>query len=219
VRDRAYERSKRCIDVAVAGGGLVVLSPVLALVAIAVRMIDGPPVLFRQLRPGRDGRPFTILKFRTMDRSGAEAGPSSDGGRLTPLGRFLRETSLDEFPELVNVLRGEMSLVGPRPLLMQYLDRYTEAQARRHDVPPGVTGWVQVNGRNALTWDEKLALDVWYVEHRSLSLDLRILIRTLARVWRREGITHPGSPTMDEFMGSASGTRGAPGTPIVGGDS
>ena len=193
---------KRIVDVSGAAVGLVVLSPVIAAVAIVVRRSLGPPVLFRQERPGLHGRPFTILKFRTMQGVGPDGDETSDGERLTRMGAFLRSTSLDELPELVNVLKGDMSLVGPRPLLMRYLDRYSETQARRHEVRPGITGWAQVNGRNALTWEEKLELDVWYVDHRSLSLDLRILVRTLAHVWRREGINQPGSPTVQEFRGT-----------------
>lgn len=193
--------AKRALDLAVALPALVILSPVMLAVALAVRVALGPGVLFRQTRPGLGGAPFTILKFRTM-----RAGGGPDAERLTPLGRFLRATSLDELPELVNVLRGEMSLVGPRPLLMEYLPLYTPRQARRHDTLPGVTGWAQVNGRNAAGWDERLAMDVWYVEHRSLGLDLRILARTFAAVLRREGVNAPGSATMPKFTGS--GRRG-----------
>ena len=160
----------------------------------AVRVCLGRPVFFRQPRPGLHGRPFALVKFRTM-----RAGTGSDAERLTRFGRFLRTTSLDELPELWNVLRGDMSLVGPRPLLMQYLERYTPEQARRHEMKPGITGWAQVNGRNALTWDERFALDVWYVDHWSLALDLRILARTLGAILRRKGITAPGSATMPEF--------------------
>jgi lipopolysaccharide/colanic/teichoic acid biosynthesis glycosyltransferase len=167
-----------------------------------VRLRLGAPVFFRQQRPGLHGRPFTILKFRTM-RDAVDAGgsPLPDAERLTRLGKFLRSTSLDELPELLNVLGGDMSLVGPRPLLMQYLERYTPEQARRHEVRPGITGWAQVNGRNAITWERKFELDVWYVDHRSFLLDLRILARTLAGVVRREGITQPGSATAEEFRG------------------
>jgi lipopolysaccharide/colanic/teichoic acid biosynthesis glycosyltransferase len=174
------------------------------LVAILVRMVHGAPVLFRQMRPGYHGKPFYIYKFRTM--SDARDGRGSllpDAQRLTRLGRFLRSTSLDELPELFNVLRGEMSLVGPRPLLMQYLDRYTPEQARRHDVLPGITGWAQVNGRNALTWEDKFRLDVWYVDHWSPGLDLRIILITLGKVLKREGISQPGHATAEEFMGGA----------------
>jgi len=188
--------AKRLLDLALVLPGLLLLSPVLLCVALAVRVRLGPGVLFRQQRPGLHGRPFTILKFRTM-----RGGPGADAERLTPFGRLLRSTSLDELPELLNVLRGDMSLVGPRPLLMQYLPRYSPEQARRHEVPPGITGWAQVNGRNALSWEEKFALDVWYVDNRSLALDLRILWRTLLAVIRREGISAAGEATMPEFMG------------------
>jgi lipopolysaccharide/colanic/teichoic acid biosynthesis glycosyltransferase len=179
---------KRAIDVAGAAAALAVLSPVLAIVALAVRLVDGAPVLFRQDRPGLGGVPFTILKFRTMraPRAG-EVWHDTDAQRVSRLGRFLRASSLDELPELWNVLRGEMSLVGPRPLLVEYLDHYTPEERRRHDVPPGVTGWAVVNGRNALRFEERLALDVWYVDHWSLRLDLRILALTVWKVLRRSG--------------------------------
>lgn len=177
---------KRGIDAVGAAAGLAVLSPVLAAIAVAVRLTQGSPVLFRQLRPGRGGVPFTLVKFRTMRalRAG-EAKYRTDADRITPLGRFLRTTSLDELPELWNVLRGDMSLVGPRPLLMEYLDDYTAEEQRRHDVRPGITGWAAVNGRNALPFRQRLALDVWYVDHWSLWLDLRILARTVYQVLRR----------------------------------
>ena len=159
----------------------------------------GSPVFFRQTRPGYLGRPFTVVKFRTMT-----TGEGGDDVRLTRLGRLLRKTSLDEIPQLWNVLRGELSLVGPRPLLMQYLERYTPEQARRHEVLPGMTGWAQINGRNAISWEEKFALDVWYVDHWSLTLDLKILLQTIRKIVRREGISAPGVATMTEFMGSNS---------------
>ena len=198
-----YELLKRAIDVAGAAVLLVLLSPVLAAIAIAVRLRMGSPVLFRQLRPGRYGRPFTLVKFRTMaDARGHDGVPHPDSVRLTALGRFLRSTSLDELPELLNVLAGEMSLVGPRPLLMEYLPLYSPEQRRRHDVTPGVTGWAQVNGRNALTWDDKFALDTWYVDHRSLRLDFRILGRTLRQVVGGHGVSAPGHETMEPFRGS-----------------
>jgi sugar transferase EpsL len=200
--ERLYERLKRTIDVSVAAVGLVVLSPLIAAVAVVVRRSLGRPVLFRQERPGLHGRPFTIFKFRTMQALGSGEARAPDDTRLTRTGAFLRSTSLDELPELVNVLKGDMSLVGPRPLLMQYLDRYSETQARRHEVRPGITGWAQVNGRNALIWEQKFELDVWYVDHRSLALDLRILIQTFAHVWKREGINQPGSATAEEFLGA-----------------
>lgn len=195
--------AKRILDIAGASIGLVLISPVLLAVGIAIVATMGRPVLFRQRRPGLDGRPFELVKFRTMlpatDPSRAQA---NDAGRLTPLGRFLRRTSLDELPELVNVLKGDMSLVGPRPLLMEYLDRYTPDQARRHHVRPGITGWAQVNGRNATTWDERFALDLWYVDNRSIGLDLRILGMTVGQVLTRQGISAEGHATMPDFTGT-----------------
>jgi lipopolysaccharide/colanic/teichoic acid biosynthesis glycosyltransferase len=194
---------KRGLDIGLAATALVLAAPVLLLVAIAVRVNLGGPVLFRQQRPGLHGRPFTMVKFRTMrDALGRDGRPLPDADRLTPFGTLLRSTSLDELPELWNVVRGDMSLVGPRPLLMEYLDRYTPEQARRHEVRPGVTGWAQVNGRNALSWEERFRLDVWYVEHRSLRLDLRILLRTLALVLRRTGVSAQGDATMPVFQGN-----------------
>jgi len=196
-------RGKRAIDVAGAALGLIVLSPFLALIAIAIRARMGRPVVFRQLRPGRDGRLFTIYKFRTMSEArDGEGHLCPDAERLTGLGRFLRASSLDELPELVNVLRGDMSLVGPRPLMVEYLERYTPRQATRHAVRPGLTGWCQVNGRNSRTWSEKLALDVWYVEHWSLGLDLRILVATIGAVLSFRGISNPGHVTMPPFEGA-----------------
>lgn len=204
--------SKRPLDLAIAVPALVLVTPVMAVVGVLVRVILGPPVLFRQQRPGLHGEPFTIVKFRTMTDDRDEDGRLlPDDQRLTRFGRFLRQTSLDELPELWNVVRGDMSLVGPRPLLMVYLDRYTPEQARRHEVRPGLTGWAQVNGRNAQSWDEKLAHDVWYVDHRSLFLDLRILARTLVQVIRREGINQPGHVTAGEFLGSGAGSDDEPG--------
>ncbi|MCX7427894.1 MAG: sugar transferase [Planctomycetia bacterium] len=171
-------------------------------IAAAIRVAMGPPVLFRQRRPGLHGKPFLMVKFRTMRNEVDAAGRSlSDGERLTALGRFLRNTSLDELPELWNVLRGDMSLVGPRPLLMEYLDRYTPGQSRRHDVKPGITGWAQVRGRNAIAWEEKFKLDVWYVDHHGPWLDLRILLLTVWTVVRRDGISAAAHPTMPEFTG------------------
>jgi len=192
---------KRGLDLALAAAGLVVLSPVLLAVAAGVGVAMGRPVFFRQQRPGRDGRPFTLVKFRTMapPRPGV---PGDDASRLTPLGRWLRATSLDELPELWHVVRGQMSLVGPRPLLMEYLPLYSAEQARRHEVRPGITGWAQVNGRNALSWPERLALDAWYVDHLSLALDLRILWRTVAQVLARRGISQAGHATMEPFRGN-----------------
>jgi sugar transferase EpsL len=191
---------KRVLDIAVSVIALLVLAPAFLLTALFVKVTLGSPVLFRQMRPGKSGRPFTILKFRTM-RPGT-GGPQGDEARLTAVGRLMRSWSLDELPELFNVLRGDMSLVGPRPLLMQYLDRYTPEQARRHDVKPGITGPAQVNGRNALAWDERFRLDLWYVEHCSLSIDIRILGRTAWKVATRDGITQSGHVTAGEFMGS-----------------
>jgi sugar transferase EpsL len=190
-------RVKRILDVSLAAGGLVVASPVLVAAAVAIRVSLGSPVLFRQQRPGRGGQPFELVKFRTMrDARGRDGELLPDEERMTRLGDFLRATSIDELPQLVNVLRGDLSVVGPRPLMMAYLPRYTPTQARRHDVQPGITGWAQVNGRNSLTWPEKLALDVWYVEHWSLTLDLRILARTVLALVTREGITSQGHVTM-----------------------
>ncbi len=177
----------------------------LALLAVLVRVKLGSPVLFRQVRPGLRAKAFTLYKFRTMvEARGAEGRLLADEMRITGFGRFLRSFSLDELPELINVLRGEMSLVGPRPLLMAYLDRYTPEQARRHEVLPGLTGWAQVSGRNAITWEQKFALDVWYVDHWSEGLDLKILGMTLVKTLAREGISPAGQATTDEFMGSRS---------------
>ena len=196
--------SKRLFDLLVATIGLLVISPVLLVIAILVRIQHGSPVLFRQKRPGLHGHPFRIFKFRTMTEArAADRTLLPDEQRLTPLGRFLRTTSLDELPELFNVVRGEMSLVGPRPLLMQYLERYSPEQARRHNVLPGITGWAQVNGRNALTWEDKFRLDVWYVDHWSFWLDLKILFLTVSKVFKREGISQPGHATAEEFMGNS----------------
>jgi sugar transferase EpsL len=189
--------AKRLFDLTLVLPGLLLLAPLMLATALAVRLALGPGVLFRQERPGLNGQPFTILKFRTMRQ-----GPGTDAERLTPFGRCLRSTSLDELPELLNVLAGDMSLVGPRPLLMQYLPRYSPEQARRHEVLPGITGWAQVNGRNALTWEERFALDVWYVDNQSLTLDLRILGRTVWAVLNRQGISAPGQATVGEFMGT-----------------
>jgi sugar transferase EpsL len=204
------DQLKRLFDVVAATALLVLLAPVLIVVAALVGVALGRPILFRQQRPGLRGQPFTILKFRTMiDAADSDGTPLPDATRITRVGRFLRRTSLDELPELVNVLRGEMSLVGPRPLLTEYLPLYTEEQMRRHAVRPGITGWSQVNGRNALRWDEKFALDVWYVDNRSLRLDLRILWTTVGNVLRGEGIAHPGVATMEPFRGVGPGAGGA----------
>jgi len=190
-------------DVVVSAIALVALAPVMGLIALAVWRTMGRPVLFRHVRPGLHGKPFVMYKFRTMrDLRDAAGELLPDETRLTPFGRWLRSTSLDELPELLNVLRGEMSLVGPRPLLMEYLERYTPEQARRHEVKPGITGWAQIHGRNNLSWDERFKLDVWYVDNWSLWLDVKILWRTLWMVLRREGISAQGHATMPEFRGS-----------------
>ncbi len=195
--------SKRIFDLLLAALGLVILSPILLLAALLVRIYHGSPVIFTQKRPGFKGTPFHIYKFRTMtDARDKDGNLRPDSERLTRLGRFLRASSLDELPELFNVLRGEMSIVGPRPLLMQYLARYNPEQARRHDALPGITGWAQVNGRNAITWEDKFRLDVWYVDHWSLWLDIQIIFLTVWKVFKREGISQPGHATAEEFMGS-----------------
>lgn len=194
----AARGAKRAFDLAVAVPLLVVAALPMAAIALVLRVVDGAPVLFRQTRPGRDGRPFTLLKLRTM-RPGSEA----DALRLTRLGALLRASSLDELPQLWNVLRGEMSLVGPRPLLPQYLARYSARQARRHEVPPGITGLAQVEGRNALSWEEKLELDVRYVEQRTLALDVQLIARTVLAVLARRGVSADGHATMPEFLGTA----------------
>ncbi|MHB8972327.1 MAG: sugar transferase [Pirellulaceae bacterium] len=194
------------MDIVGAAVALVLLSPILASAAVALRMTIGKPVFFRQVRPGLGGKPFEMIKFRTMNDARDPAGNLlADECRLTAVGQFLRRTSLDELPELWNILRGDMSLVGPRPLLMQYLDRYTPEQARRHDVKPGLTGWAQINGRNAISWDDKFRLDVWYVDHRSFLLDLRIILGTIWKTLRRDGISASSHATMPEFLGSARG--------------
>jgi len=194
---------KRLFDVAVAAMALLLLLLPIGVVALMVRWRLGAPVLFRQLRPGRNGRPFEMMKFRTMsDACDAQGQLLPDEVRLTRFGRFLRASSLDELPELVNVLRGDMSLVGPRPLLMEYLPLYTPEQARRHAVRPGLTGWAQVNGRNALSWEDKFSLDCWYVDHQSLWLDVRILLLTVKQVLIRDGISAEGEATMPKFTGS-----------------
>jgi len=197
---------KRVMDVAIALLLLVALSLPMLIVAMVVRWKMGAPVLFRQTRPGRNREPFELMKFRTMnDATDSQGSVLPDEARLTPAGRWLRRLSLDELPQLFNVLRGDMSLVGPRPLLMEYLPLYTPEQARRHAVRPGVTGWAQVNGRNAVSWEERFRLDVWYVDHHSFWLDLRILWLTLLRVLRADGINEPGAATMSRFTGSRHG--------------
>lgn len=194
---------KRCFDVLVAAVTLLILALPLLVLALLVRIKLGKPVLFTQIRPGMHGKPFRMVKFRTMtDARGPDGALLPDAERLPSFGRFLRATSLDELPELWNVLKGDMSLVGPRPLLMEYLPLYSAEQARRHDVRPGVTGWAQINGRNALSWEEKFELDVWYVNHQSFALDIEILWRTARKVLVREGISAAGEATMSRFTGS-----------------
>jgi sugar transferase EpsL len=197
------EFGKRCLDLLPTIPALVLLAPLFAVLAVLVRLRLGSPVLFRQQRPGVGGRPFLMVKFRTMtDERDAAGNLLADELRLTRFGRFLRSSSLDELPELWNVLKGDMSLVGPRPLLMSYLPRFTPEQARRHEVRPGITGWAQVNGRNRVSWDDRFRLDVWYVDHRSLWLDLRILTMTVLAVLRRHEVSAEGSATMPEFTGT-----------------
>ena len=199
---RGVPPSKRIFDLTLTIPGLILLSPVLVIVALLVLIFHGWPVIFMQVRPGYRARPFTMWKFRTMtDARDSQGNLLPDASRLTRLGRFLRSTSLDELPEIYNVLRGEMSLVGPRPLLLQYIDRYSPEQARRHDVLPGMTGWAQINGRNAISWEDKFTLDVWYVDHWSLGLDAKILLTTIWKVIKREGISQEGHATAEEFWG------------------
>lgn len=199
-----YSRyGKRVIDLSLATLALIILSPLLLLLSTLVRLKLGSPVLFRQKRPGLQGRPFIIFKFRTMtDLRDQNGNLFPDEERLPFFGRLLRSTSLDELPELFNVIKGDMSLVGPRPLLMQYLDRYTPEQARRHEAKPGITGWAQVNGRNVITWEDKFKLDVWYVDNQSFWLDLKIIALTVWKILKREGISQPGQATAEEFKGS-----------------
>lgn len=203
-KDSFYRRyGKRCFDLLLTAPGFVAISSIMWIIALMVRFWLGSPVLFKQVRTGLQGEPFTLFKFRTMtDDRGEDGNPLPDALRLTKLGRFLRATSLDELPELWNVIKGDMSLVGPRPLLVQYLDRYSPEQARRHEVKPGLTGWAQINGRNAITWEEKFELDVWYVDNRSMWLDLKIIFLTIKEVFKREGISAEGEATMPEFRGS-----------------
>ena len=201
---------KRLFDLVLSGILLIALAPLLVVLAFCVRLALGGPVLFRQTRPGLGGRPFAILKFRTMtDARDANGTPRPDGERLTAFGRFLRASSLDELPELLNILRGEMSFVGPRPLLMEYLPLYSAEQARRHEVRPGITGWAQVNGRNAIGWERKFMLDVEYVERRSFAFDMKILALTVLKVVRGEGIAAAGEATMPRFTGTGGGDRRA----------
>jgi sugar transferase EpsL len=195
--------SKRILDLYLTLPGLIIASPLLLAISLLVLIVNGRPVFFKQVRPGLQARLFPLYKFRTMKEAQDRQGDLlPDHQRLTPLGRFLRAYSLDELPELINVLRGEMSLVGPRPLFAKYLDRYSSEQARRHEVLPGITGWAQVNGRNALSWEDKFRLDVWYVDNWSLILDIRILLLTVGKVIKREGISQPGHATAEEFMGN-----------------
>ena len=195
--------SKHLFDLLVTILGLIIVLPLTLVISLLVWIFLGTPVLFRQQRPGYKGRPFITYKFRTMtNRCGPDGNLLPDSERLPPFGRFLRSTSMDDLPQFFNVLRGEMSLVGPRPLLMQYLERYTPEQMRRHDVLPGITGWAQINGRNTLDWEKKFRLDVWYVDHWSFWLDMRILILTPWKVFKREGISQPGHVTAEEFKGS-----------------
>lgn len=207
VRRRIFSESvKRGFDLSVACFAIVLLAPLLLAVALAVRLCLGGPVLFRQVRPGRNGKPFVLLKFRTMiDLRDEEGRMMPDDRRITKFGSFLRHSSLDELPELWNVCRGEMSLVGPRPLLMEYLPLYSSVQARRHEVRPGLTGWAQIHGRNSIGWEEKFRLDVWYVDNRTFWLDLRILWLTIGRVLEREGVSSEGTATMPKFTGSGAG--------------
>ena len=199
---------KRLFDLALSIPAFFPLTSLMLIIAVWVRIRIGTPVLFRQVRPGLHGGPFVIYKFRTMtDERDEDGNLLPDGERLTSLGRFLRKTSLDELPELFNVIKGNMSIVGPRPLLMQYLDRYTPEQMRRHEVKPGITGWAQVNGRNAISWEDKFKLDVWYVDHQSLWLDLKIIALTVLKILKREGISQPGQATMEEFRGHAKALR------------
>lgn len=198
---------KQALDFILTIPALVVLSPVLLSLAVLVRIILGAPILFRQKRPGLNEKPFTLFKFRTMTAVyDAQGNARPDAERLTSFGRFLRTASLDELPELFNVLRGEMSIVGPRPLLTKYLGLYTAEQARRHEIKPGITGWAQINGRNAITWEEKFKLDVWYVDHMSLWLDVNIIALTVWALFKRKGINQPGQATMEEFLGSTTNT-------------
>lgn len=197
--------ARRVIDIIIASALLLLVCPALGLITVLIRITMGRPVLFQQVRPGIEGRPFRLLKFRTMSTACDERGrPLADADRLTLLGVWLRKMSLDELPQLWNVLKGDMSLVGPRPLLPEYLPRYTARQRRRHEVKPGITGWAQVNGRNGLSWEQKFELDVWYVEHRSLWLDFKILWLTVLQVLRRNGISQQGHVTMPEFTGGGS---------------
>ncbi len=202
----SYQRAgKRALDLFLGVLLFILAAPLMGFVAVMILLRLGKPVFFKQFRPGKDNLPFILYKFRTMsEKYDSSGGLLPDGLRISAFGRFLRELSLDELPELFNVLKGDMSLVGPRPLLMEYLDRYTREQAKRHEVKPGITGWAQVNGRNAITWEEKFKYDVWYVDNWSLGLDLKILFMTIIKVIKGEGINQPGQATMEEFKGSHS---------------
>jgi len=197
---------KRIFDIVIAGFAMLISIPILVLLAILIKIKLGSPVLFCQTRPGLNSKPFKIFKFRSMlDETNSDCNLLSDESRLTPFGEILRATSLDEQPELWNVLKGDMSLVGPRPLLMEYLPLYNKEQIRRHEVRPGITGWAQINGRNTISWEEKFALDVWYVDNQSFWLDLKILFKTIAKVFSREGISAEGEVTMPRFTGTQKG--------------
>lgn len=203
MKDNRLDMFKRLFDITMSFFGLLVLAPVILILALQVRKKMGSPAFFRQTRPGKDGKPFEMIKFRTMkDAVDLEGNPLPDVERMTSFGKFLRSSSLDELPELWNVLKGEMSLVGPRPLLMEYLPLYSNEQYRRHEVRPGVTGWAQVNGRNAISWEDKFELDVWYVDNQSLLLDLKILCLTVKKVLIRDGISSEGEATMSRFTGN-----------------
>lgn len=203
------DKIKRIFDIAIAIFTIGAMAPLFLTLIVVVKKKLGEPVFYKQERAGKDGKSFTLLKFRTMtDEKDGKGKLMPDAERLTSIGRFLRTTSLDELPEIFNILKGDMSLVGPRPLLMQYLERYTPKQARRHEVRPGLTGWAQVNGRNALIWEEKFKLDVWYVDNQCFWLDIKILFMTISKVLEREGINHAGQVTMTEFMGSPNEITG-----------
>ena len=197
---------KRLLDIVVSASALLLLSPLLLYLAYLIRKNLGSPVLFQQIRPAQGGKPFKMIKFRTMrDAVDKQGKPLPDSERLTPFGQKLRASSLDELPELWNVLKGEMSLVGPRPLLMEYLPLYNAQQMRRHEMKPGITGWAQINGRNATTWDERFARDIWYIDHYSFWLDLKILCLTFKKVWQKDGISAAGEATMPKFTGNSDG--------------
>jgi sugar transferase EpsL len=199
---------KRLIDIVASVVGLILLGPVLLVLAAVIRIKLGGPVFFRQERPGLNAKPFKLIKFRTMTDARDEQGKLlPDDQRLAALGRFLRSTSMDELPEFFNVMKGDMSLVGPRPLMMKYLARYTPEQARRHEVKPGITGWAQVNGRNAISWEDKFNLDVWYVDNWGVWLDLKIILKSIAMVVRRKDVAQDGRATVDEFMGTGQGLQ------------